>query len=108
MRFAEENKIQGSVLVGTYYTYLGYEDEKTSGYFDAPWNWEAIKQNQKWVIVFASKDDPYITIDEPRLIKEKLGADYFEFDNQGHFGEGKSKKDFPELLKALKEKLGKV
>ena len=105
MRFAENHKICGSVLVGTYYTDLGYDDEKASGYFDSPWNWDAIRQNQKWVIVFGSDDDPYISIDEPRLISDKLQAEYHEMHGQGHFGDGNSKLDFPELLEALRKKL---
>lgn len=105
MRYAEQHQIYGSVLVGTYYTDLGYEDEKASGYFDTPWNWELIRQNQNWVVVFASTDDPYVDIEEPRLIKDELRAEYYEFDNQGHFGEGNNKLEFPELLVALKKKL---
>jgi predicted alpha/beta hydrolase family esterase len=38
MRYAETHRILGSALVGTYYTDLGYETEKLSGYFDTPWN----------------------------------------------------------------------
>lgn len=108
MKYAETNQVHGSVLVGTYYTDLGYEDEKASGYFDTPWKWEAIKKNQKWVIIFASEDDPYIDIKEPRFIRDKLSAEYHELENQGHFG-GSSpdhlKLEFPELLNALKDKL---
>src|SRR5690242_15636612 len=37
MRYAETHRIGGSILVGTYYTDLGYEDEKAAGYFDEPW-----------------------------------------------------------------------
>jgi predicted alpha/beta hydrolase family esterase len=36
MRYAETHKLGGSVLVGTYYTDLGYKDEKAAGYFDTP------------------------------------------------------------------------
>jgi uncharacterized protein len=43
LRFAEQYKILGSVLVGVYYTDLGLEKETKSGYFGHPWNWEAIK-----------------------------------------------------------------
>lgn len=92
------------MLIGTYYTDLGYDDEKASGYFDAPWNWEAIKGNTPWTIVFASSDDPYIGIVEPRLIKEKLNAEYYEFNNRGHFGYDKETSEFPELLEAIKAK----
>jgi predicted alpha/beta hydrolase family esterase len=106
MRFAEQHKLAGSVLIGTYYSDLGYEDEKESGYFDMPWEWEKIKNNQKWVAIFASDDDPYINISEPKFIRDQLDAVYFELKNEGHFG-GSShpKREFPELLDFLKKKL---
>jgi hypothetical protein len=106
LKYAEENKLKASVLVGVYYTDLGYEDERTSGYFDTPWQWEKIKANQQWTAIFASTDDPYIPIQEPRFIRDELGSAYFEFTNQGHFGgEAQPKLEFPELLAFLKTKL---
>lgn len=108
MRYAEKNKIYGSILIGTYYSDLGYEDEKASGYFDAPWQWETIKNNQNWLIIFASTDDPFIRIEEPKYIRDKLDAQYHEFSDQGHFSgtsPGHQKLEFPELLDALKKKL---
>lgn len=106
LKYAEEHEIGASILVGTYYTDLGYEDERTSGYFDTPWDWGKIRANQKWSAIFASTDDPYIPIEEPRFIRDKLGSEYFEFTGQGHFGgETHPKLEFPELLAFLKEKL---
>lgn len=102
MRFAEQNTILGSVLVGACYTDLNNENEKKSGYYDHPWNWENIKRNQKWIVEFASTDDPYIPIEEARFIHKKLGTDYREYTNEGHFGEDKNKKEFPELVEAMK------
>ena len=101
MRYAETHKILGSVLVGTYWTDLGYESEKESGYFDAPWEWEKIKNNQQWSIVFASTDDPFIPISEPRFVAEKLGSQYFESRGDGHF----MGQQFPELVKAVLKKI---
>ncbi|MBS3904366.1 MAG: hypothetical protein KGZ39_03465 [Simkania sp.] len=72
MRYAEKTKIFGSVLIGVYYTHLGIENEKLSGYFDSDWQWDAIKNNQHWIIEFASTDDPWIPIEEPRMIHQKL------------------------------------
>lgn len=104
-RFAEKNKILGSVLVGTYYTDLGNEREKQSGYFDRPWDWEKIKNNQQWIIQFASTNDPWIPISQARLIQQKLNTEYHEFTDQGHFGGDYVKPTFPELLAAFKHKL---
>ncbi len=99
MRYAENHKILGSVLVAPCYTDLGAESEKVSGYYDTPWDWEKIKENQNWIIQFASIDDPFIPIIEARHIHEQLGSDYHEL-NQGHFY---PQDTFPELVEAVKK-----
>ncbi len=106
MRYAETNKILGSVLVGVYHTDLGNYSEKQSGYFDTPWNWDGIKTNQKWIIEFASTDDPFIPIQEARFIHDNLNTDYYESVDQGHFGHGLTPKiEFPELIDAIKTRM---
>ncbi len=97
MRYAEQYPILGSVLVGAYYTDLGMENEKLSGYFNRSFDWNKISQNQQWVSLFASEDDPWIPIDHPRHIHACLNCEYHEFKNQGHFGGDYFKSDFPEL-----------
>lgn len=103
MRYAETNKLYGSILVGACYTDLGDADEKASGYYDRPWQWDHIKANQNWIIQFASTDDPYIPIEDARYIHEKLGSEYHEASDEGHYGEDKGKTEFPELLEAIEE-----
>lgn len=105
MRFAETHRLLGSVLVGAYYTDLGYETEKLSGYFDMPWNWEAIKDNQQWIIQFAGANDPWIPLGEAHMIRDQLHTEYYESPDQGHFGGDYHKETFPELLKAIKGKI---
>ncbi|HCR36109.1 TPA: alpha/beta hydrolase [Candidatus Woesebacteria bacterium] len=105
LRFAENNKIYGSVIISASYTDLGEKSERVSGYFDKPWNWEKIKNNQNWIIQFASTDDPYIPIIGPRYIHEKLDTEYHEFTNKGHFGWDTGMKEFPELIKILSNKI---
>jgi predicted alpha/beta hydrolase family esterase len=105
MRFAENNRLLGSILVGACITDLGVETEKLSGYFDQPWNWQAIKNNQQWIIQFASTDDPWIPVAEPRELHRNLATEYHEYTNQGHFGGHYHKQTFPELVDALKKKL---
>jgi uncharacterized protein len=95
----------GSALIGTYYTDLGMETEKLSGYFDAPWKWENIKRNQKWIIQFAGANDPWIPLKEAHVVRDHLNTDYYESPDQGHFGGDYYKETFPELLAALKKKI---
>jgi len=105
MRFAEKNKILGSVLVGACYTDLGDEGERKSGYYNRPWKWEDIKNNQQWIVQFSSVDDPYIPVEEPRHINQKLQTEYYEYTDEGHFGADKNKTVFPEIVKVIKLKL---
>lgn len=105
MRFAENNKLYGSILVGACYTDLGDEDEKASGYYNREWQWDKIKANQKWVVQFSSTDDPYIPIAEARYINEKLASEYYEATNEGHYSNDKGKTDFPEIVEILSKKL---
>lgn len=101
MRVAEIQPIYSSILVGAYHTDLGMEKEKQSGYFDKIWDWERIKKNQRWTVLFASQDDPWIPIDQPRFIHLQLDCEYHEYKNEGHFGGDYYKPTFPELSHAI-------
>lgn len=105
MRYAEKHKILGSILVGACYTDLGVKTEKISHYYDKPWQWNVIKKNQKWIIQFASTDDPHIPICEPRFIHRKLATEYHESKTEGHFSSSDGKTRFPEIVAIIKQKL---
>jgi|GEM_PF-2450317 predicted GNAT family N-acyltransferase len=105
MRYAESHKILGSILIGACYTDLGYDAEKQSHYYDKPWQWDKIRDNQKWIVQFASTDDPYIPIDEPRHVHRSLGTEYHEYTDRGHFGWDVKRTEFIEIVDVLKMKL---
>jgi len=105
MRYAETHKLLGSVLIGACYTDTGDEVEKISGYYDAPWQWNTIKANQKWIAQFASTDDPVIPIEESRFVHEKLGTEYQEYTDKKHFGWPDDMPTFPELLELIVRKV---
>lgn len=101
MRYAEHNELLGSVLVGACHTDLGEPSERVSGYYDTPWDWTAIKLHQKFILQYASPDDPFIPIAEARFIQKKLGSKYHEFAKRGHFQDN----ELPELIEALRKQL---
>ncbi len=106
LRYLEDHKAEGAVLVGAYYTDLDDEKERLSGYFDVPWQWEKIKQNVRWVVIFASTDDRYINIEEPRFIAKMLNAEYHEYSDEGHFGSPyEEKTEFSEIIEAVRRKM---
>jgi hypothetical protein len=101
MRYAQQHTILASVLVSACYTDLGEASERVSGYYDSPWDWQAIRASQSWIMQFASPSDPYIPVSEPRFIQKQLRSKYYELENRGHFQDN----SFPELVKALKKQL---
>ena len=103
LRYLEENRCKLAILVGVCYTDLNDEHEKKSGYYDKPWDWERINSNAEKIVIFASKDDPYIPLSEPQFIKEKTNAEYHEYNNQGHFGDDINKKEFPEIIQVVNQ-----
>lgn len=103
MRYLENHKIGLAVIVGGYHTDLDDETEKQSGYFNRPWQWDKIRENAGRIIQFNSTDDPYIPIEEARHISKKVGTEYYELKDRGHFGTDKREcKELPELIEAVR------
>jgi predicted alpha/beta hydrolase family esterase len=100
MRYAEENKIAGSVLISPCYTDLGDDLEKQSGYYDTPWQWEKIQSNQDKIALIWGDDDPYIPQNEFEFIAKQLDSTQINIAGGGHFIE---QTDFPELLSYIKQ-----
>jgi predicted alpha/beta hydrolase family esterase len=107
MRYLETHQIEGAILIGACHTDLGDETERLSNYYSTPWQWGKIKKNTKWIVQFASVDDPFIPIEEARFIHEQLETEYHEYRDQGHFGGPNDHiVDFPELVLAVLRKTG--
>lgn len=104
LRYLENHKLRGVIIVGAYYTDLGYEEEKKSGYFDDDWNWAQIKKNADWIVQFASQNDPYISTKESRYVHQKLNCEYHEYKDLGHFGNDVNMNEFPQLMEVIERK----
>ncbi|XP_017719196.1 PREDICTED: LOW QUALITY PROTEIN: putative hydrolase RBBP9 [Rhinopithecus bieti] len=59
-RYAETHRVYAIVLVSAYTSDLGDENERASGYFTRPWQWEKIKANCPYIVQFGSTDDPFL------------------------------------------------
>jgi hypothetical protein len=103
LRYLESHKLFGAIVIGVNYTDLGDAGEKESGYYDAMWQWDKIKSNVGWIAQFASTDDPYIPIDEPRFIHDQLSTEYYELSDRGHFmiDHNDINNTFPEVLEVV-------
>ncbi|CAO3564657.1 unnamed protein product [Mortierella alpina] len=102
MRYVESRKVKGVVLVSAYHSDLGDPSERESGYFNRPWNWDAIERNTSWIIQFASPTDNLVPIEEQRQVASKIpGVNYIELPNRGHFIRDTT---FPELVANVVQK----
>jgi predicted alpha/beta hydrolase family esterase len=95
MRYAETHKIAGSVLVSPCYTDLGDDLEKQSGYYNAPWQWDAIRANQQKIALVYGDDDPFIPQAEFEYIAGAIRPEVYKTHGGGHFIDQQT---FPELL----------
>ena len=102
MRYAETHRLLGSILVSVCHTDLGAPGEAESGYYSAPWQWDRIRDNQQWIAIYQSTDDPHIPISEARFVAKQLECSYFELDGRGHFVEAGA---LPEAAPFLRRKL---
>ncbi len=102
MRYAETHRLLGSVLVGVCHTDLGDSFEAASGYYEAEWQWQRIRDHQQWIAIYGSTDDPHIPIAEPRFVAAQLRCSYFEFTDRGHFVDTH---EFPEIVDLVRRKL---
>ncbi|KAF9189955.1 putative hydrolase rbbp9 [Haplosporangium sp. Z 767] len=103
MRYAESWEVKGIVLVSAYHSDLGDPSERESGYFNRPWNWDAISNNVQWITQFSSPSDHLVPIDEQRYVASKIpGIDYIELPNRGHFIQDC---EFPELVAKVIKKM---
>lgn len=98
MCYAQNHRIKGSVLVSPSHTDLDDDLEKQSGYFDEPWDWEAIKANQSKIGLFYGTDDPYIPQEQFNYISEHLKPQVHAIAGGEHFIE---RIEFPELIQYI-------
>ncbi|XP_076879602.1 serine hydrolase RBBP9 [Brachyhypopomus gauderio] len=99
MRYAETHKVLAIVLVSAYTSDLGDENERSSGYFSRPWEWEKIIANANHIVQFGSTDDPFLPWQEQQEVADGLNADLHKYSDRGHF----QNTHFPEVISAVQK-----
>lgn len=91
MRFCEEHRVHGLVLVAACHTDLGEPTETQAGYYPpsgGEWQWDAIRENTAGnILLLHSNNDPFIPLCEPRHIAEQLKVELREIPGRSHFFE---------------------
>jgi predicted alpha/beta hydrolase family esterase len=87
MRLLEKNKLLGCFLVCACHTDLGCASEAEAGYYNRPWDWDAIKSNvgQFGIMQCHSCNDPLIPMHEAEHVAINLMSDFKKCRNRSHF-----------------------
>ena len=110
MRYLESlpgnTKIGGIFFVGGWFTLKNLESEEekeiATPWLNSPINFERIKQKTKKITALFSDDDPYVSLENSKMFKDKLGAKIIIENNKGHYIE-KETKEIPVVLNELLE-----
>lgn len=94
LRVAQRQRVRGLVLVAPYYTDLGLDVVRRSGWVDEPWDWPQLRSNAGTIAIFHSDLDPYVSQDEFNALAQHVQADVHVFPGAGHFAE---QDRFPQL-----------
>ncbi len=97
-KLPKTEKIGLSILVATFVGDLGWPELKS---LNRKFDYKKIKEKCDNFLVIHSDDDPYCPLDGAKQIADNLEAKFVLLKNRQHFSG--DTKEFPELLKELKE-----
>eukprot|EP00467_Chlorarachnion_reptans_P009896 CAMPEP_0114514886 /NCGR_PEP_ID=MMETSP0109-20121206/16409_1 /TAXON_ID=29199 /ORGANISM="Chlorarachnion reptans, Strain CCCM449" /LENGTH=235 /DNA_ID=CAMNT_0001694989 /DNA_START=151 /DNA_END=858 /DNA_ORIENTATION=+ len=96
LRFLEDHKVLGAILVAT------PGDEYYAGERHGRlYRWESIKSNSGFIVQFHSENDPMGKLEEAKNVAENSGSELFLLRDRGSFLQAQ----FPELVEIVKAKL---
>jgi len=98
MRFAQEHRVKGLALIAPYFTDLGLEAVRNSGFVDPGWDWHSIRERVNSIAMFFSDEDPYVSQAEFAELASNLRAKTFAIHGAGHFSDMET---FPQLTDYL-------
>ncbi len=97
-----EKPVKGACFVGTpigVKPILNYDrDSSFSGF---SFDWQNIKNKAKYFVVYQSDNDPYVGLENGKVLSEKLGVDLTFIPNAGHFNKKAGYTSFPNLLEKI-------
>ena len=103
VRLAEKHGLAGVVLLAGTDNDLGDERERASGFFDTPWDWDAVRRNvpAARVRVLHSRGDRCVPFGDGERVAEAMGVAVTEVDEGvGHFLRCRR---LPQLVQVLTE-----
>jgi predicted alpha/beta hydrolase family esterase len=98
--FGDHEKIKAAILVCGFTNDLGIEE--INDFFKSGFDWEKIRNGAKKFVIINSDNDPYMKIEEGKILHEKLGGELIIEHNAGHINEDAGFKEYPRLLEIIR------
>lgn len=95
-----DTKVAKSILVAPFWGDLNEPDLKT--FYESSLDWEKVKKMSKYFCLF-SDNDRWVSVENEKVFKEKLGAETLLLQNMGHFSSSEGCNEIPILLPEFNE-----
>ena len=99
-----DKRIRAAFLVAPFVVKLGIEqfDKLNKTFIAKEFNWEEIRSHCTEFAVYASDNDPYVSMDKSKYVAENTKARFTVVHNAGHFNSAAGYTTFERLLEDIK------
>jgi predicted alpha/beta hydrolase family esterase len=98
--FEENERVRAAILVCGFTNDLGIDEIKD--FFRTDFNWEKIKNKADKFVIINSDNDPYMSIEEGKILHEKLGGELIIEHKAGHINTAAGFTEYPRLLEIIR------
>ena len=104
LNLLEKQALKSAYLVAGFASLLGNEfDSVTDTFVEKEFDWKQIKENCNNITIIYSDNDPYVSIEKPKELEEKLGVKGVLVKGAQHFNSEAGFTSFPFLLEKILE-----
>jgi predicted alpha/beta hydrolase family esterase len=97
--FGNHEKVKAAILVCGFTNHLGIDE--IQDFFKTDFNWKKIRSKVEKFVIINSDNDPYMKIEEGKILHEKLGGELIIEHNAGHINEAAGFTEYPRLLDSI-------
>ncbi|MEM3876493.1 MAG: alpha/beta hydrolase [Candidatus Micrarchaeaceae archaeon] len=100
-----DKRIRAAFLVAPFVTKLGIEqfDKLNKTFIEKRFDWERIRPHCSKFTIYASDNNPYVSMNKSRYVAENTKARFIVVHNAGHFNSAAGYTKFEQLLEEVKK-----
>lgn len=105
LHLLESHKVKKAIFVSGFIREIGipeYDDLNASFIKKSGWDWDAIQNNAKDILIYHGSNDPYVPVEQAKELHQKIGGKLKIIKDGGHLNVETGYTQFPELWNNLK------